>query len=899
MDPEQEIQSLFEWGKSLWKQGNTPASVIQKFPLDQQYWIWMSYILSPTFEPKDARAMEEWMENASLGSMPDRDATQRILIAREMIEEVGIRGIHDLCIKPQDGEEEEDEEGVSPLSIYCTVMKHPGDVQYELWNDATVVQRMTLSSDKKWTILPCPENDTIHPTPYSTVPLSSATLQVAFSFQENHTAQTPSRTAPDIIVPMTVPFAFPDILVRIRTYERLPLRVDDPHPLHKWTRVADVTITRDQLAQGACIPSFIPSDLYFLSRPDIVEQYPSLSEYQGHQLFYVAKQEDTKQTEGQGIPLEEIHTACLAVFSKMIIPEMKRIASTVSSEPTRWSRNVQGIPGWESKVMTPMNYRPSGRLLESKETDIQVQGFSYREFGGNPGQALWYCDSIMEEGADGTFTRCPMTPAATEEWYLECLDHVLESHGSTVSEFTASVARIRAYCDTNNTNEPDSIEWKHMWHDSLIHTVNVIRMHCTSRQYLPDHTIVDGHWIPTDEKTPALAWPGDCEDCASAVYQIMMTLVFSMWKTPEIQALQTMAALVGFPCGIAGTGAEPFETQGPTDLHHEGGHMYAAILPFRTFIRAITGNEPTSEHIRAFKERFGCSPPLFHTKPAIVESIFFATPFYSDHHEIEPRKKQALQTVKSWLASHHEDQYDWMHYTMMHVMGKHNIGQGSAFRLFTEAHLYVFPRGMLRYPLVAGVGLGETIVPCRSFLLYQPNEMTEAEVDRLFPRYTNGLNARELKEQDMDLTRIRDRVVASKGFGIPIEVLAHGRQVLNSGAPLFRLVATDAFPEEVVQMDRMVWNAYERPIVPLQAGQRDLFCEDETWMSRLKDALPPSIKRVANVPKDTNARMTVYVYDIVDTRAWGKDIAEVYAGLRANGLVLKQYKWCVACILLL
>jgi hypothetical protein len=381
---------------------------------------------------------------------------------------------------------------------------------------------------------------------------------------------------------------------------------------------------------------------------------------------------------------------------------------------------------------------------------------------------------------------------------------------------------------------------------------------------------------------------------------------------------------------VAGTGTEPYEDQGGKDKHHEGGHMFAVILPFTTFIRAITGEDPTKEHIEAFRARFGVAPVMNHTKPAILESIYYATPFYSDHHAVGKKKRDALATMRRWLEEKGEGHYDWNNYAMMHVMGKKHIGQGTAYRLFTEAHLYVFPPppsppssggngrggGGLRYslpssPLSGGNG---TSTPCRSFLFYQPNKITEdGFYGELFSRYVpeditdKAEAAHYMEELNQDLARMWSRVSISQGYGLPIELLAHGRQVYH-GKPLFRLVATMEMPEPTVELDRMMWRAYERPVVPLQARQVDLFAEEPDWMSSI---LPHKGGRGI---RDTNRRVILYVYDIVrelqyhcvntrlsvdmkkDLKRWREDMEDLRKALGARRYVVKKYKWCVACI---
>jgi hypothetical protein len=786
------------------------------------------------------------------------------------------------------------------------------DAQYEIWNTNGFVIRIVHDEDKgTYQLYPAPENTvSLEPLQISSLEQLAASnkdknvqwvnvhfytvkecpvwfepVVKTYGLTSNDTTKKPSSnkqpnaTKPHSIFPFPLVLFDSPIAFSIRLYEKLPLRqhAQAKEDVHKWTRVADVAVSYYQLFEVASVPLFIGSDIYIYESQEELKHHPELRKYQGHQRVMA------KISSRLPVAFDDLQAevdTCNAVVKNVIwkeIETLREFTVNQTSGDSPWSEYVQGIYHWVTKVVTPMNYRLTGRLLFPKEDHMMY------EFGGVSAQSLWYM--LDTEVKEGSTLPVVSIPSATEAWFQRALQDVLAIHGRDVEWFKKQARKLLAYTETTP-------EWREM----MAMVSNVVRIHTTTRHYVQDHNMPCGKWVSTDERTPGFAFPGDCEDGASAMYHIMMSLLFyDKWRSEEISLLRQLAAAVGLPCGVAGTATEPFERQGPKDTHASDGHMFTVVLPFRTFVKAITGREPTGAHLQAFRHTFGYSAPAFHTKPAIWEPTFMCTPYYSDHHHIAHKKKHAQHQLNKWLQQIGEDHYDWDHYATMHIMGKTHTGQGSAFRLFTEAHLFLFPQ--LECTLLDGKT--KTFHPCRSFLFQQPHVMTEGDIlDKLFPVLAN-----EVAMYEEDRTRLVERVSKSLGFGLPIELLAHGKQQ-HDGQPLFRLLATCVLDEKYVRLEKHLMRMYERPIIPLQPKQVDEFAIQSDW----QQALLSDKEYTGEVPTDTNDRLTLYVYDIVankdeeteiDVAQWKQDMETVKKLLRAKRMVTKPYRWCVACIFVL
>lgn len=756
------------------------------------------------------------------------------------------------------------------------------ETEYEVWNDDTPVRRITRDATHgRWIMDRCwEEYSPVVPTRYFT--LAEHVIPVRFHVaatdmprgigqpcyrygfeHDKWVMETRDVSIPSSTLSFDMYFSpGSDIILHFRIFQKIPLRqgrLDPIKDVWKWSRVADVIVTTDQARQGlVSIPAFIASDMYMFQDPATIQQHPGLASFDGYQRLYARTSSSRLRIQPAPSSAEKW---IKLVYDEMIIPEAT-VMMSLRDTPGVYSPCIREDEDWEVKVMAPLNFRLSGRLIPGPSDPLYMGG-------GVSAQSFWYVDG---------------NPAVTEGWLIERLQEVMASRGRTMGEFVRTARELI----TRIRDDPgDDSALGEEWHECLVDTVNVIRMHCMSRHYMYDHGFIDAEWIGTDERTDALTRPGDCEDDAGACYQIHMTILFCKWNSDEAKALQSIAAMIGFPCGITGSAAEPFTDQSVPrgQTTREPGHMFAAILPFYTFMRAVSGGV-TAEQIGVFRDRFGFPPPRFHTKPAILESIFFATPFYSDHRDISPGKLRAHETVHEWLQEKGEAYFDWEHYTMTHIMGKQHMGQGCALRLFTEAHLVLWKgAGGLTYRM-AGRDATTTRTPCRSFVFYQPNDLSR-EFTTLFP---GGGTA-----------RMQERVEHSQGYGLPIELLAHGSQHTRQGKPLFELHATVAFSSEAVMADRALIRRYERPTVPLQAGMMDLFAEDPGWMKPLLMQHGRGL-----VPRSTNERMTVYVYDVVSKTKPGqkirtvdefyRDMESLRIKLGAKRWCTRKYGWCVACV---
>ena len=205
-------------------------------------------------------------------------------------------------------------------------------------------------------------------------------------------------------------------------------------------------------------------------------------------------------------------------------------------------------------------------------------------------------------------------------------------------------------------------------------------------------------------------------------------------------------------------------------------------------------------------------------------------------------------------------------------MGKYTSSQGHAFRLFTEAHLHLFPEGI---DTLISAGKVEK-VKARSFIPFQP--VLKETPEELFPLYVNVPHAPEyrgpladwpafakthgIKESQHVIDtyeRLYKRVKECQGgYGLPIEMLGYGR-------PSFQLHASylSGKEEELIKLEKQVIKAYEYPILPLSANAEDHFAEELHWRDETLVALRQVFEKEyqPDVPTDSNHRVTLFVYN--------------------------------------
>jgi len=681
-------------------------------------------------------------------------------------------------------------------------------------------------------------------------------------------------------------------LLFIRTFERQPLREDRYGPW-KWNHVGDVAMTELHFRSCTLLPSFITADMYV--RKGLLEP---------HQWIFACR---VQHSPPSVLPLSEwVHTPpflledVAKIKKEWIEPELSLVHSLV------WSRDIQvSVPNSKDKITTPMNYRINAFPLldpakKGEEEDENI--FSLRSLAGLSAQSPWYHDRDR--------------PAVSSEWILEHLQDVWKLRGWTREKWLDVVQSMVVLSAANET----TCVWSTEQHDCLASHVRLVELHCTTRPYNYDHQMFDSEgsgaadwkqswkastwtsWVGDDYYQKATLFPGDCEDSASASYSIGMTVLFppqtEKWvqvDPPVMLALRQLAAIVGFPCGICGTGADPYNGKS-----EGGGHMYAAMIPFTTLYRAMTGQNELPAAVRnRFKVEFNVDVPMHHTKPAIIESILYATPYYSDHHGVSARKQHVLDLAFEWVNEHEgKGRYEWNHYSATHPMNKRQCSQGHAFRIFTDAHLQLFPEGLLIIQAGKSKTKSVAVSKARSFVPYQGKDTGLSQAfDAWFPGWKDAIGSKK------DVAEIRDRVLNSFGYGLPIELLSHGNK-----KPLFQLHATVDPSDELVRKEKRIIRTYEYPIVTLPSSAIDLYAEEAMWVGAfLQYAKTHLHLRYANtVPRASNDRVTVFVYDLVQnprpTREGAISFAEAVdhlmtlaTRLGAIAYTMFPYGWSIAC----
>jgi len=603
-------------------------------------------------------------------------------------------------------------------------------------------------------------------------PIPASSVGVSFKIDGSYILQScrPS-SPPSFFADSTfyVPSSTP-VLLLVRTFERQPLRENAYGPW-KWNHVGDVGITPLHAACQSLLPSFIPSDEYVLSE-----------RLEPHQWVFTSFIEPSPSS--RRLPLEKwtstkppLYEDVVRIKKEWIEPELFAVLRL------SWSADVQSVERHESKVTTPMNYRihsfPLVDLEHATDTDVRT----LRSMAGLSAQSPWYFDRKR--------------PAVTNRWVIKHLKELWDFRGTTREKWLRTVEGM---CKTREGG------WTPQEHDALATHARLIELHAITRPYNYDHQMVGKDWkhkwigkswksvwVADDDLQDACLTPGDCEDSAVASYRIHMTLLFPppAWESvdpPVMLAVRKLAAIAGFPCGVCGTGADPC-----TVNVEAGGHMYAALIPFPTFYRAITGETIIPEDVkRAFNKEFDIDVPMFHTKPIIVESILHTTAFYSDRGtRVSLDKQAALKKCHDWVGVYEgKGLFEWVHYSALHPMNKHRSSQGHAFRMFTEAHLHVWKDG---FPTLRCAG-GRVVGKCRSFVPYQPVPHPDPKV--LFPeRMDNGVATVE------DYARVHKIVSRSYGYGLSIQLLAHGNHHENS---TFQLHATIEPSDDLVARERRI-----------------------------------------------------------------------------------------------
>lgn len=621
--------------------------------------------------------------------------------------------------------------------------------------------------------------------------------------------QSPSKLKVGQSVTFTLPPPSENGPLMIRVYEYN--RVDRFRIQQGWSRVADVAFSQAELKGGGTTkPVYSRTDLYYMETDPISRQHPDQPIYTDHdadQKFagyftigaYMDKFRNAKRTGDvlEGHPVEHFR----AILEK--VQEERQALHEHRNEISQFSLSHSDKQEFHPYFLYIPGLPPVPEFGRYDGPVFTAQSFVY------------------------------YNEAVTEEWVEQRTREILSIRGLTEKDFY----RIVYAAKRSKTLTAEFTE--------CLHIVNhVVRMHTCSRPYVPDHA-----WFPYkggklglvagDQETFPSGLPGDCEDDACMCYMIQMTLLLGIWKRGLALALQSCAAMMGIPATVSGTCVDPLKDR---DGGKDYGHEFAVIIPFSVFFQMVNDGQEDPTLDFKFHAQFGFDVPMFHTKPVIMEGVYHTTMFYSQHRTVTKQKREALDKVKKWLKDQNEDMDDfwcWKHYTCELPMDNGHHAQGDAYRLFTDFLQYWSNSEDMR----------------KSFIISKVNtEVTDEWLDLVFPLEDGTTRVGRTEPLPEDVAFVDQRVRATRNtdghdaWGIPIELLGCEYQ------PVIRLHATGNFSKEFVEMEQVMRQYYDRPIVPLDVDMPDEFLENKVQVSEIPSTqgLPPS---------ESNKRITVYAYD--------------------------------------
>jgi len=608
-----------------------------------------------------------------------------------------------------------------------------------------------------------------------------------------------------------------------------------------WRRVGDMCFTKQEMLQlGTSItkPIFSRAFILALSREGVVG-------YHGETLVTLDPLKKIQQEAGPTSVFEGHDIEKLEMIQAISSKEhglLKQIGAANCA-----TRKVSPTSN-RDQYLCPMFFFCAG-LFPTKQLPLMTiddwTNNSKRFCGyGFSGQSLFYCQPILQ-------------PAATENWFRVRLNEVLKTRGiASISEFLGLVE----HATTKASEYHDEA-----FQECLKIVSHVLRMHVMSRPYVNDYGIFKNRLFPTDEDTLGIAIPGDCEDTTKAIYFIYMTLLLrGDWITPEIRALRKCAAMLGVPCAVTGTFQQVHLPNHPAS----SGHWYLVAMPWLVFTLALTGD---TQHFRStmsmFKQTFGFNYPQFHTKCAILDGILISSLFYGLHGTVSNTKKQAFQVVRNWLIEQRQstkkEVWDRHGFTCIFPLTyKEYHAEGHAYRLFTDIFDHL-PSWKLPVEYV-DPNTPSSDHRARSFMItgnFVPSQINQIIHD-CFGR-----------DEDVKPTLYG---VEPGRVGVPINVIACGKPYLEDGfeeIPLFRLFGLVPFEKQLVDTEKFVRLAIERPIVPLDESFKDCFRyrgEDEEKHHEYDEeaSLPP---------RDSNHRMTLFAYPPGNTHGLEKLLTKLNA----------------------
>lgn len=437
--------------------------------------------------------------------------------------------------------------------------------------------------------------------------------------------------------------------------------------------------------------------------------------------------------------------------------------------------------------------------------------------------------------------------AASAEWFEARVLEVLAVRGIRPDTFLEMVSEMK-----------DATEPTQTFQECLKIAALVLKIHSSTRPYVNDFTVIpdvkEDEIIQYDEETGGIALPRDCEDGDWTVNAFHFTILFSgvHENNKLVSAFRSCAAVLGVPCATFGSFSDP--TVRYDDAR--AGHTFAVAIPFGVFALQIGTTPPTKE----FRAEFGFDLPLFHTKPANLDSVSMMSTFYGDHRQVNEFKQKKfeilLQQILDYDSAHSAFGWYWSKYTCQFPMNKQYHGQQHAFRLITDifACMPSWSPGPVYIShankIYDKVNHAEFIP--RSFLVCSnlDEHSTIKACNRVYPHAKNGL-----KQDENAYIAFQEKFKQCGGvgkMGVSIEMFMSPR--LFNGAPVTRLVAIRA-NKGCADVENLVRSEYSRPIVTL----RQPITPDNFFAGAVRPRVVYS-DTVTLPPRDTNSQIKMFAY---------------------------------------
>lgn len=715
-------------------------------------------------------------------------------------------------------------------------------LKIEVWNESSALRSLE-QEDGQWSYKMPPERRYLI-TDYEA---SERDREAHFRFDLDIGSQTVSRQ-------MNIPNGH-DILVQLRVYQKLPLLSTHRVPgvtRWKWLRIGDAAITHRHLTERATLQMFVPRDAYFAKKAGLQLKYITLT-YMKHQMR-------TTALNPKIVPEKEI----VAICRNIVAPE--RESAQFARERLSLPTGIVGLSDIKTLCYSPITNAVPG-IDRLHDEDF--------EFGTSIQSPFYVWGRSRERTKNGILYISKTTPPLVNEQWLECAaEEAARVRGLDLHNLQAAALMIQK--GSSDGNQASVLAVMRL-------LVDVVQMHCTTRNYVPDRNNFFGRmYANTDVFSSALAGPGDCEDSTQAIYQIFCHILFYPWPSGSVAAaLRTVAAAMGVPCAIYGLCGPPMRVRTHGEIDElsavPSGHVYLSVIPFPVFVEAMCADrEQRARALASFKALFGFDAPEWHSTPAIIDGTFYCTPFYGENVESENDFTGRVNAVERWLDSKHEDRVRWTHYAFHWAMGGRLQGPNFAMRLFTEAHHFILPLGSVSYirKLPSVQARGNINNECRAFMLYQADD----DLGSHWP-YWNSIGAR-------------------KGYGIAIQQLSRDRTVFHTGDPrakrrgAFELHPLSDPAEKYIEADRRLFERMQRPVLQLTAEKFDHFADDPLWRKGYLNV--ENANKI--IPSSRSRRLRIFLYDLKYRDTWPKEMHELRKQLGASDWTVHSFGWAIAIV---